>query len=74
MPPSGPLRLKSQRGRFAPIGLAENPRGLEFQCGTCEYFEDGLCKNADPRLLNQKVQASWCCNRYDHPGMKVHIQ
>jgi hypothetical protein len=73
--PSGPLRLKSQRGRFAPIGLATNPSGVEFRCGTCEYFEGGTCENQDPRLQGQKVDAiTECCNRYDHAQMKVRIQ
>lgn len=52
------------------IGLARNPKGVAFRCGTCEYFSRGLCKNDDPKLHNQEVDAQTdCCDLYDHTGM-----
>lgn len=54
-----------------PVGLAQNPRGIAFQCGTCEYFDKGTCKNKNPRLDGRKVEAEWCCNLFDRDGMKV---
>lgn len=56
------------------VGLSENPQGIPFQCGTCEYFADGVCQNPHPKLNGQKVQPEWCCNLYDHEGMKVITQ
>lgn len=56
-----------------PIGLAENG-GVTFQCGTCEYFEDGVCQNPDPRLNGEKVEHEWCCNKYDRDGMRTIIK
>lgn len=54
----------------SPVGLAQNAEGVPFQCGTCEYFEDGTCHNPHPKLEGQQVQPEWCCNLYDHDGMK----
>ena len=53
------------------VGLSENPMKVAFECGTCEYFERGTCHNKNPNLKGRKVEASWCCNLYDHDGMRV---
>lgn len=55
------------------VGLAENAKDIQFQCGTCEYFGVGLCHNPNPKLFNRKVEKIWCCNLYDHKGMKVIV-
>ena len=54
------------------IGLAQNADGVPFQCGTCEYFENGICHNDHPELSGKQVQPDWCCDLYDHEGMQ-HI-
>lgn len=57
----------------APVGLADNSAsGEPFQCGTCEYFDAGVCHHDNPKLNGRQVQPTWCCNLYDHDGMK-HI-
>ena len=56
------------------IGLAQNAAGVAFQCGTCEHFDNGTCRNPLPKLNGQPVEAEWCCNHYDHDGMKTIIQ
>jgi len=55
------------------VGLAQNASGIQFQCGTCEYFDNGTCHNKNPHLQGRQVQPAWCCNLYDHPGMKVIV-
>jgi broad specificity phosphatase PhoE len=55
------------------IGLAENPAGIRFHCGGCEYFKDGTCHFKDKRLYGRKVEPEWCCNKFDHPGMRVIV-
>lgn len=57
-----------------PIGLAENPRGTAFSCGTCEYFSKGTCQNDNPKLTGKRVEPEWCCNLFDRSGMKVIIK
>ena len=54
------------------VGLANNS-DIRFQCGTCEYCYDGFCQNEHHKLKGEKVEAKWCCNLYDHKGMKVVI-
>jgi hypothetical protein len=53
------------------VGLAQNSPGTTFRCGTCKYFSSGKCHNENPELKGRKVKVNWCCNLYDHPGMKV---
>ena len=54
------------------VGLADN-HGRLFKCGTCEYFEDGICHNKHPKLHGREVKPVWCCNLYNHDGMKVVV-
>lgn len=56
----------------APVGLAQNAQGVPFQCGTCNYQQDGVCQNPHPKLNGTEVQPEWCCNLYEHEGME-HI-
>lgn len=56
------------------VGLAENAKGIPFKCGTCEYFEDGTCHNKNPKLDGRTVKAEWCCNLYEHDGMKIVVK
>ena len=56
------------------IGLAENARGVTFQCGTCEYFDRSVCHNPDPKLHRKPVERQWCCDLYEHPKMRVIIK
>lgn len=53
------------------VGLARNLAGIHFQCGTCMYFDNGKCRNPNPLLTDTTVGPAWCCNLYDHKGMKV---
>lgn len=55
------------------VGLADNG-DTKFQCGTCEYYDAGYCQNEHPKLHLKRVEPNWCCNLYDHDGMKVVIQ
>jgi hypothetical protein len=55
------------------IGLSQNAKGVPFRCGTCEYFERGVCHNPNPKLAGKPVDDDWCCNLYDHKGMKVIV-
>ena len=55
------------------VGLADNGH-VKFQCGTCEYFEAGVCHNKHPKLMGVQVNDNWCCNLYDHDGMKTVIE
>jgi len=66
--------LKGEHPKRPQVGLAENAKGVAFQCGTCEYFDDGTCRNKDPELEGKEVQAEWCCDLYDHDGMRVIIE
>lgn len=63
---------KSDETDDQPVGLAQNAEGVAFQCGTCQYQQDGVCHNDNPKLNGKEVQPEWCCNLYDHDGMK-HI-
>lgn len=54
------------------IGLASN-NGVRFHCATCEYFDRGVCHNPNPKLHRREVERDWCCNLYDHKGMKVIV-
>lgn len=56
------------------IGLASNPSDVHFQCGTCEYMDAGTCHNPNPKLNGYKVKPDWCCNLYEHKGMKTIIE
>lgn len=55
------------------IGLAQNAPGVDFHCRTCEYIKAGTCTNPNPKLNGRKVEPDWCCNLYDHDGMKVIV-
>lgn len=56
------------------VGLAENANGVRFHCGSCEYFDNGTCHNKNPKLNGREVKAEWCCNLYDHPGMRIVVK
>lgn len=56
------------------VGLVENVEDVPFQCATCDYFEDGFCQNEDPRLYGRDVEGRWCCNKYEHEGMRVIVE
>lgn len=56
------------------VGLADNAKGVPFRCGTCEYFEDGVCHNKNPKLDGRSVKPEWCCNLYEHDGMKIVVK
>jgi hypothetical protein len=56
------------------IGLVQNAPGVPFQCGTCEHFLSGTCHNPLPKLNGQHVEPEWCCNHYEHDGMKTVIE
>lgn len=53
------------------VGLSQNETGVTFRCGTCKYFDRGTCHNKNPELEGRHVKPHWCCNLYDHDGMKV---
>ena len=55
------------------VGLVKNPQGTAFRCGTCKFFKKGVCKNVNPELKGRPVAAHWCCNLYDHAGMKLVV-
>lgn len=57
--------------KVMPVGLSENPSGTPFQCGTCEYYHEGICHNSHPAISGKHVDAVWCCNLYDSEGMKI---
>jgi hypothetical protein len=65
--------LTGAREDTSAIGLAKNAEGVAFRCGTCEYFDRGVCHNPNPKLDRREVGAYWCCNLYDHKGMKVVV-
>ncbi len=56
------------------VGLSENKGNVPFRCGTCEYFQRGVCHNPNPKLNGRPVHDDWCCNLYHHPGMRVIVQ
>jgi len=69
--------LKGEHPKRPQVGLAENAKGVAFQCGTCQYFDKksyGHCHNQDPELEGLHVEAEWCCDLYDHEGMRVIIE
>lgn len=55
------------------IGLVKNQKGVHFECGTCEFFKNGVCYNPNPKLHRRRVDHEWCCNLYRHPGMKTIV-
>lgn len=55
------------------IGLVENKGDIRFECGTCQFFRDGVCYNSHPKLNKRHVQDEWCCNLYRHPGMRTIV-
>jgi hypothetical protein len=57
-----------------PVGLVENPAGMGFRCGTCEWFDSGYCRNGNKAIKDMKVDAFWCCNLYDNDGMKIIVR
>lgn len=57
-----------------PIGLAANPLGLPFRCGTCEWFDNNHCWNKNPRLHGRQVDPHWCCNLYDNDSMQIVVR
>jgi len=65
--------LKGEKPKRPLVGLAQNAKGVPFQCGTCEYFDRGTCRNRDPELEGRKVGSEWCCDLYDHEGMRVIV-
>ena len=69
-------RPDDERGdtKAMPIGLAENPGGRAFRCGTCEWFDNGNCQNKNPRLNGRKVDPFWCCNLYDNDDMRIIVR
>lgn len=64
----------SSNDEVGPIGLVENPDDVPFQCATCDYFDDGICDNPRAKLHGKPVEGRWCCDWYDHPGMRVIIR
>lgn len=70
------MELRDQIKKAMPdtraVGLADNG-ATRFQCGTCEYFDSGICRNKHPKLDGTKVDEDWCCNLYDHEGMEIVI-
>ncbi len=66
-------RAETKKREDAVVGLTQNAAGVKFQCGTCEYFKDGVCRNINPELYGREVKAEWCCNLYDHDGMRVIV-
>jgi hypothetical protein len=66
-------KIKGAKSR-SEVGLAQNAGGVAFKCGTCEYFTDHeYCSNPNPEINGRTVRPEWCCNLYDHPGMKVIV-
>lgn len=63
---------RNKQHEQAIIGLVDNGT-VQFMCGTCEYFSNGICHNPHPKLYKTPVQPMWCCNLYDHDGMRVII-
>lgn len=55
------------------VGLVENQKDIPFQCGTCEYYSDNTCHNEHPKLRDRPVEPEWCCNLYDHEGMRTIV-
>lgn len=51
------------------VGLADNGH-TPFRCGTCQFFDKGVCRNEHPKLDGRKVKAEYCCNLYSHKGMR----
>lgn len=57
-----------------PVGLAQNPPGRAFRCGTCEWFDNGHCRNRNKSLNGRQVDPQWCCNLYDNDEMKIIVR
>jgi hypothetical protein len=66
--------IKEHDGDDTVIGLVDNTSGEHFQCGTCNYMKGEECHNPNPKLYGTKVEPEWCCNLYDHKGMKTIIE
>lgn len=65
---------KVKGARFnSDVSLVNNTSGAAFKCGECMYYRDGKCYNKNPKLYERDVEKSWCCNLYDHEGMKLII-
>ena len=62
------------------VGLAKNPSGVPFRCGDCKYGKEDTkngvlhCHKKEPELYLRKVEHDWCCDFFEHPGMKVIIK
>lgn len=55
------------------VGLVENKDNIRFECGTCQHFKAGSCYHKNPKLHLRHVDRRWCCNLYEHPGMKTIV-
>lgn len=53
------------------VGFAQLPAGVSFHCPACKYVKDGICQHKDPDVHGKHVDATNCCNFFDHTGMKV---
>lgn len=62
--------LAKAMGGDIPAVFAENPASIHFQCPTCEYVRNGICRHKDPTVSGKHVTARNCCNHYDRPGMR----
>lgn len=69
-----PAEKSEHDDKVMPIGLAENPANMAFQCATCEWFDSGTCRNPNKRLTGKQVKPEWCCNLYTNDDMKVVIR
>jgi hypothetical protein len=59
-----------------PVGLVDN-NGKPYNCGHCEYLcteTKAFCRNTHPKLRDRRVEKEWCCNLFDHPGMRTIIK
>ncbi len=66
--------MKSDPTKSMPVGLASNPDGVAFRCGSCEFFDDGKCWNKNLKLNGKAVKPQWCCNLFRHSGMMVIVR
>lgn len=66
--------LADTAAKMQAVGLAQNPAGVTFHCGSCEYFKRGKCGNPNPKLNGRRVDPVWCCDLYEHAGMKVIVK
>ena len=54
-------------------GLASVPKGTAFRCTDCMYIRNGVCKNRDPRIHDQPVDETMCCNYFNNRKMRVIV-